>query len=111
MRGAAPFSWTRSILRRPAVERNVPSSTRPSLGSVNAAERVRFTLAAERRRGTPFDLAWDRALAAAGREDWAAALDWARQEFQAAYEGRGGGRLVALGPLEREAESTTVVLA
>jgi hypothetical protein len=78
--------------------------------AVNAAGRVRFTLAAERRRGTPFEIAWERALAAAGREDWVAALDWAREEFRTAYERR-AGRFDAFTPLERAAESRTTVVA
>ena len=75
---------------------------------MTAAARVRFTLAAERRRGTPFDVAWERALDAAGREDWSAALDWARDEFRATYERR-AGRFDALTPLERERTGVEVL--
>lgn len=81
------------------------------MSGVSPAARLRLLLADERRRGTDFDEAWARALAVLEpREDWAPALAWSREEFRAAYEGR-GSRFVALGPLERAAESATVVLA
>ncbi len=74
--------------------------------AVTAARRVRQVLAAERRRGTPFELAWERALAAAGRD--AAALEWARDEWEAAYERR-AGRYDAFTPLERERTGVEVL--
>jgi hypothetical protein len=73
---------------------------------VSAAARVRLLLAEERRAGRDFDSAWGRAVAAVGERP---ELDFAREEFRAAFERR-SSPLVALTPLEREREAGALVL-
>jgi hypothetical protein len=77
---------------------------------VTAAARVRFTLAAQRRRGVSFEEAWGRAVAAADREDWATALEWSKDEWRACYERR-AGRFDALRQLEHDRGSSPRVVA
>lgn len=72
------------------------------------AARLRMNLAAERRRGVPFDVAWNRALDRVGRDDWGAVLEWSRSEWEAAYERR-AGRFNALSRFEREREGVRVL--
>jgi hypothetical protein len=76
------------------------------------AQQMRVMLAEARERGVDFDVAWKKARHGgvryphdtATRRQWYLALDWARDEFEAAYKARATAASASFGALQAEAE-------